>query len=79
MTAVQAGKHVVAWEVAAGLNGKAKAVLANGSRPHGRFAVHVGTAPAQSYVDNNGNIITKQVSSLLGAPQASEDWAQMLI
>jgi hypothetical protein len=60
VTAVQAGKHVVAWQVAAGLNGKAKAVLSNGSAPHGTFAVNVGTAPAQSYVNNNGQIVTKQ-------------------
>jgi hypothetical protein len=60
VTAVQAGKHVVAWQVAAGLNGKAKAVLSNGSAPHGTFAVNVATAPAQSYVNNNGQIVTKQ-------------------
>jgi hypothetical protein len=60
VTAVKAGKHVVAWQVAAGLNGKAKAVLSNGSAPRGRFAVNVGTAPAQSYVNNNGQIVTKQ-------------------
>ena len=60
VTAVQAGQHVVAWQVAAGLNGKAKAVLANGSAPHGTFAVQVKTAPAQSYVNNNGQIVTKQ-------------------
>jgi hypothetical protein len=60
VTAVQAGKHVLAWEVAAGLNGKAKAVLTNGSPPHGTFAVHVSRAPAQSYVDNNGQIVTTQ-------------------
>jgi hypothetical protein len=60
VTAVQAGKHVVAWQVAAGLNGRAKAVLASGAAPHGTFAVNVGTAPAQSYVNNNGQIVTKQ-------------------
>jgi hypothetical protein len=60
VTAVQAGKHVLAWQVAAGLNGKAKAVLSNGSAPKGRFAVNVGTAPAQSYVNNNGQVVTKQ-------------------
>jgi hypothetical protein len=60
VTAVQAGRHVVAWQVAAGLNGRAKAVLANGAAPHGAFAVNVGTAPAQSYVNDNGQIITKQ-------------------
>jgi hypothetical protein len=58
VTAVQAGKHVLAWEVAAGLNGRAKAVLSGGGNPHGKFSVTVGTAPAQSYVDNNGNIVT---------------------
>ena len=60
LTAVTPGRYVVAWEVAAGLNGKAKAVLANGSAPHGRFSVSVATAPAQSYVNNNGQIVTKQ-------------------
>jgi hypothetical protein len=60
VTAVKAGKHVLAWQVAAGLNGKAKAVLSNGSAPHGTFAVNVGTAPAQSYVNNNGQVVTKQ-------------------
>jgi hypothetical protein len=60
VTAVQAGQHVVAWQVAAGLNGRAKAVLASGAAPHGTFAVNVGTAPAQSYVNNNGQIVTKQ-------------------
>jgi hypothetical protein len=60
VTAVQPGRHVVAWQVAAGLNGKAKAVLSNGAAPHGTFAVKVSTAPAQSYVNNNGQIVTKQ-------------------
>jgi hypothetical protein len=60
VTAVKPGNHVVAWEVAAGLNGKAKAVLANGAAPKGTFAVKVNTAPAQSYVNNNGQIVTKQ-------------------
>jgi hypothetical protein len=58
VTAVSAGKHVIAWEVAAGLNGNAKAVLRNGSAPHGTFSVNVSTAPAQSYVNNNGQIVT---------------------
>jgi hypothetical protein len=59
VTAVSAGKHVVAWQVAAGLNGKAKAVLADGSRPHGSFSVDIGSAPRQSYVDNKGQIVTQ--------------------
>ena len=61
VTAVQAGKHVVAWQVAAGLNGKAKAVLSDGSTAarHVRRQ-RVDSAPAQSYVNNNGQIVTKQ-------------------
>ena len=57
VTAVQPGHHVLAWEVAAGLNGRAHAELGNGSLPHGRFAVDISATPAQSYVDNNGNIV----------------------
>jgi hypothetical protein len=57
LTAVSAGRHVVAWEVAAGLNGKARAVLAGGGTPHGTFAVQISRKPAQSYVDNNRQIV----------------------
>jgi hypothetical protein len=58
VTAVRPGRHVVAWEVAAGLNGKAKAVLSNGRLPSGRFTVTIRNAPAETYVDNNGQIVT---------------------
>lgn len=60
VTAVAPGKHVVAWQVAAGLNGKAKAVLADGSQPGGTFSVNIGTAPQQSYVNNRGQIVPAQ-------------------
>ncbi len=58
VTAVTPGRHVVAWQVAAGLAGNAKAVLAGGATPQGTFAVNVTTTPAQSYVDNNGNVVS---------------------
>jgi hypothetical protein len=58
VTAVSPGRHVVAWEIAAGLNGRAKAVLAGGGVPHGRFAVIVAGKPAQTYVNNSGQIVT---------------------
>lgn len=63
VTAVKPGRHVVAWEIAAGLNGKAKAVLSDGSLPHGTFTVHVANAPAQTYVNNNGQIVTTSSSN----------------
>ena len=64
VTAVAPGRHVVAWEVAAGLNGKAKAVLQSGSGPpHGTFTVLIHTAPSESYVNNNGQIVTTSSSA----------------
>lgn len=65
VTAVRAGRHVLAWQVAAGLTGRAKAVRSagagTGSRngpPHGTLTVDVRTAPARSYVNNKGQIVT---------------------
>jgi hypothetical protein len=63
VTAVKPGRHVVAWEVAAGLNGKARAVLQNGSLPQGTFTVLIHNAPAQTYVNNNGQIVTTSQSN----------------
>jgi hypothetical protein len=57
VTAVKAGRHVVAWQVAAGLNGKAKAVLADGSKPRGAFIVTIHSAPEQTYVKANGQVV----------------------
>jgi hypothetical protein len=57
VSAVGPGRHTVAWKVAAGLNGKARAVLSDGSQPRGRFAVHISTAPPQTYVNDNGQIV----------------------
>jgi hypothetical protein len=58
LTAVKAGMHIVAWQVAAGLNGKAKARTSTGAIPQGTFAVHIAQAPQQSYVNNAGQIVT---------------------
>ncbi|HEX8978033.1 MAG TPA: hypothetical protein VF781_16120 [Solirubrobacteraceae bacterium] len=57
VTAVAPGRHVVAWEIAAGLNGRARAVVPGGGLPHGSFAVNVSTKPAETYVNNSGQII----------------------
>ncbi|MBV9837314.1 MAG: hypothetical protein JO156_04300 [Solirubrobacterales bacterium] len=58
VTAVKPGRHVIAWEVAAGLNGKARAVLSNGGTPQGTFAVMIDSAPQQTYVNNQGRIVS---------------------
>lgn len=59
VTAIKPGRHVVAYQVAAGLNGKAQAVLGNGSSPRGTFHVSIANAPAQSYVGDQGQVINK--------------------
>jgi hypothetical protein len=51
VTAVKAGTHTVKWQVAAGLNGKAKATLSGNRAPAGSVTVDVSDKPAQSHVD----------------------------
>lgn len=58
VTAVRPGHWVVAWEVSAGLSGKAKALLSNGSLPSGTFPVTISNTPGQSYVNNNGAVVS---------------------
>lgn len=62
VTAVAPGKFVVAWEIAAGQYGKAKAVLASGSSacgktPCGTLPVKISQTPAQAYVNDAGQIV----------------------
>lgn len=62
VTAVAPGRFVVAWQVAAGQYGKAKAVLVGGSSacgrtPCGTLPVTISQAPAQSYVNDAGQIV----------------------
>jgi len=58
VTAVQAGTHTVKWQIAAGLNGKAKAILAGNRAPSGSITVDVSEKPAQSHVDpSTGDVV----------------------
>jgi hypothetical protein len=58
VTAVAPGRHVVAWEVAAGVAGRARAVTRDGSLPHGTFAVTISSAPARETVEGDGQVVT---------------------
>jgi hypothetical protein len=58
VTAVTTGSYPVRYQVAAGLNGKAKARLAGGGIPTGIFVVRISGRPPQSYVNNSGQIVT---------------------
>lgn len=62
LTAVAPGKFVVAWEIAAGQYGKAKAIVTNGTgacgnTPCGTFPVSISKKASQSYVNDAGQIV----------------------
>ena len=57
LTAVQPGTYTVQYRIAAGLSGKAKAVLSSGGPVVGQFRVQIKSAPRQAYVNNNGQIV----------------------
>lgn len=57
LTAIQPGKYVVQYQVAAGLNGKAKARLSGGGIPKGTFHVTITSKPQQSYVTGSGQVV----------------------
>jgi hypothetical protein len=48
---VVSGLKTIRYEVAADLNGKAKAQLAGGGRAAGTFIVHIAPAPPKTHVD----------------------------
>ena len=58
VTAVRAGTYTVHYEVAAGLQGKAKAVTADGSPVKGEFVVTIASKPPQTCVNGKGDVTT---------------------
>jgi hypothetical protein len=59
VTAVVAGKYNLKYAVAAGLDGKAKAVLAGGGPPRGEFSGTVsGKAPQAKVADDGKTVVT---------------------
>jgi len=57
VTAVAPGNYTVDYQVAAGLSGKAKAVLSGGGPVAGSFKVTISNQPRQAYVNNAGQIV----------------------
>jgi hypothetical protein len=56
VTPVQAGTYTVHYELAAGLNGKAKAVTADGSAVEGEFVVTISAKPPRARVNDAGKV-----------------------
>jgi hypothetical protein len=57
VTAVKAGNYPVRYRVNAGLDGKAKAVDANGRLPRGKFAVTISDEPPDARVADDGETV----------------------
>lgn len=57
VTAVKAGPYTLRYAVAAGLNGKAKAVLAGGGVPTGSFSGQISNKAPQAKVADDGHTI----------------------
>src|SRR3954466_13802602 len=59
VTAVVAGKYSLKYAVAAGLNGKAKAILAGGGTPRGQFTGTISNkAPDAKVADDGKTVVT---------------------
>ena len=59
VTAVKAGPYRITWRVAAGLNGKAKAVGEDGGAPHGKFSGTVSDEVPQVRVGDDGRTVVE--------------------
>jgi hypothetical protein len=57
VTPVRAGIYTLDYQVDAGLQGKAKAVTANGSPPTGSFVVRISSKPPQTRINDQGEVV----------------------
>ena len=60
VTPVKAGNFEVKYRIAAGLDGKAKAVVAGGDSPSGSFDVQISREPDQSRVDPDSGEVVRE-------------------
>ena len=77
VTPVQAGTYTVHYRVAAGLEGKAKAVTADGSVPEGEFVVRISNAPPQTRVDDSGKVVPINPGDIVGQAGSQEQKSEL--
>jgi hypothetical protein len=77
VTPLQGGTYTVHYRVAAGLEGKAKAVTADGSVPEGEFVVRISTAPPQTRVDDSGRVVPINPSDIIGQAGNQEQKSEL--
>jgi hypothetical protein len=77
VTPVVAGTYTVHYRVAAGLQGKAKAVTADGSVPEGEFVVRISSTPPQTRVDDSGKVVPINPSDIIGQAGTAEQKSEL--
>jgi hypothetical protein len=77
VTPVQAGTYTVHYRVAAGLEGKAKAVTADGSVPEGEFVVRISSAPPQTRVNDSGQVVPIKPGDIIGQAGTQRQKSQL--
>jgi hypothetical protein len=65
LTPVQPGYYVVAYRIAAGLQGKAVAVTDAGGIPQGKFPVAISDAPLRTHVNDAGQVVPIKKSDVI--------------
>jgi hypothetical protein len=77
VTPVQPGTYTVHYRVAAGLEGQAKAVTADGSVPEGEFVVRISSTPPQTRVDDSGKVVPINPSDIIGQAGNQEQKSEL--
>jgi hypothetical protein len=72
LTPVQPGTYTVHYRVAAGLQGKAVAVTADGSVPEGEFVVQITNVPPQTRVNDAGQVVPIRPGDIIGQAGSQE-------
>jgi hypothetical protein len=66
VSAVEAGRYTVLYEIDAGLSGAARAETPAGVQPGGSFAVRIAKAPPNTIVTDSGEVVTIPKNENLG-------------
>jgi hypothetical protein len=77
VTAVQPGTYTVHYRVAAGLQGKARAVTADGSVPEGEFVVRISSEPPQTRVNDAGQVVPIRPGDIIGQAGSGQQKSEL--
>ncbi|MFL5908870.1 MAG: hypothetical protein ACJ75Z_14895 [Solirubrobacterales bacterium] len=77
VTPEQPGTYTVHYRVAAGLQGKAKAVTGDGSVPEGEFVVRISSTPPQTRVTDSGKVVPIKPGDIIGQAGNQEQKSEL--